>query len=243
MDKIMPDKTPAGFSFKLPFAISCLIFLGACIATMIDRPEEMLVMHFDGPTFESVEALAASSDEVAEIRIERVVARTIDFGDEGQTSSEVDDGELVHHAGVPLAIYEAKVAKSYSPNLRRNQKILLAMLDEEVVLSESVVKLDRKSRYITFLQKVESSTIANLDLGYRDLYITLNDENGVLEILDQQNVKFNERVKGLSEAQAMAGSMAVTESLSAEVEEQYRSEALTVDLQDVEQQIVAAKGR
>ena len=197
---------------KVPLAISSLIFGGVVLwVALFQSADDRVIMHFDGPNYSSVDDLATEAEAVVEVKVRRIVARTIDYGGEEPITVDPVDGEELSPPGVPLAIYEAQVFQSHgnSPNhprsneFRNGERILIAMLDDEKVASDSVVRLSQSERYLMFLSEVEDPSTLDVDLDGRALYITLNDSNGVLEY-NGRSMQPNEWVSGVTDAEARA---------------------------------------
>lgn len=233
----MTTNTYPKLRFKLPLFLSIAVFASALTWTaLVPAPEDRIVMHFDGPQYHSVEDLALEAEVAVEVKIRSRVASTIDYGDEPPVFVDPVDGEEVNQTGIPLAIFEAQVFQNHgkSPKhqtaseFKNGDRILIAMLDDNRVVGENVVKLSQSERYLLFLTEVEDPSHLDVDLQGRPLYMTLNDANGVLEF-DGKSAKVSETVWGLTRADAEEEAI---ERLSG-TEELHHHEEEAIDLEAV----------
>lgn len=204
---------PMDWALRALFAAAALVFVAAVVGVVRGGQQLKVPMRFDGPVFDSVEDLSGAADVVVEVQVKGLERRLIDHGGEEPLATDPADGEALRAAGLPTALYEVQVRESLAGDLGRGEKILVALLDDQVVESEHVVALERGSRYLLFMVKVGAEDVAGFDTGGRDLYLPLNYSNGVLAASDS-SIELNWWTLGVdaSEAELMVDELAEIEA-------------------------------
>lgn len=126
----------------------------------------------DGPTFESVEQLAAGADVAITGQVVASLGSLVDDG------GEVDGGEIL------LCMFDVSVHDVLVGDVA-GERITVAMIDVEAGAGMQNVQLAEGDELVLYLRRETSATAPGVDVE-GDFYTPLNVGNGVLRIVDEQ---------------------------------------------------------
>lgn len=158
------------FSRRKVFLGLPILALSACSSSSTPPLSESTTQAGIGPSFSSVDELAAKSAFIFSAHITRERGR------------KIDDGGLGREAGgIPMVFYTATVAEAFRGGLRKGERITVAWLDQQG--EDGATPLGLGDDYVFFAERVVAQDAPGI-AEFAPAFVPLGGDDGVLDLSD-----------------------------------------------------------
>jgi hypothetical protein len=165
---------------------------------------------FDSESFESIDEIGRSAEDVVVGTVVGVQGRFVDRGGD----PEFDEyGDPI--PGIPMIVYEVRVDSPLKGSSGTGTLLPVAMVDLGKVTAEGISDIDTNRPVVLFLRHRTTETAPDIRSVADELWVIVGGDNGILDVRDDTAIPRSPALARLSADSAEQDSFAISDLLAA----------------------------